>query len=114
MAKTKLEDIKGKLKKWTDEDEEKRGYLTQLLDEFIQKSPDWAIAVKSEMGITSGVGGKFQTVPSYLTSLSIRYLSNKANISLGVEMSFMSDAVDKDTGKLKISGDNITRILSIE
>ena len=48
------------------------------------------------MGMTLNAGGTPQSIASYITTHTIRYLANSSHMSLGSEMDFMKGAIDKD------------------
>lgn len=86
----------------------KKRTLALLLDEK-EKVEGYAIALKSEMGTTLNNSGKPVRVPSYLTTHTMRHLSEKANLCMGSEMPFMQNDIDEN-GRLRINENNAAQI----
>ena len=87
----------------------KKRFLARLLDEK-EKAEGYAIALKSEMGTTLNNSGKPVRVPSYLTTHTMRHLSEKANLLMGSEMPFMKNYIN-DEGRLTIDENNAKLVM---
>ena len=77
--------------------------LRQLLDDAISKQGHY-VAVKSAMGYSNQPDSK-NAMPTYTVAHSIKHISNKSNIKMGSEMSYMQDYKTDENGTLQIDAE---------
>lgn len=88
--------------------EKERRVIARLLDEYLKKDRQ-VLAVRNEMGHALVNSGTPKLVPSYVASVTLRYLSQKENMKMGVEMPIMRESVNQE-GRLVIDEHNAEEV----
>ena len=103
-----IEQEEQEIQAYEEHEKRKKRTLARLLDEK-GKAEGYAIALRSEMGTTLNDSGKPVRVTSYLTTHTMRYLSQGANLRMGSEMPFMKNSIDEN-GRLRIDEGNAAQV----